>query len=72
MYGVHLSSRPEGRTGIYEKMGTMATKIDQEAKPRSPLNKERILRAAVALADAEGVDSLSMRKRSRVTLPTLG
>jgi AcrR family transcriptional regulator len=62
VYGVHLSSRPEGRTGIHEKMGAMATKIDQEAKPRSPLNKERILRAAVALADADGVDSLSMRK----------
>ena len=43
-------------------MGAMATKIDQEAKPRLPLNKERILRAAVALADADGVDSLSMRK----------
>lgn len=43
-------------------MGAMATKIDQEGKPRSPLNKERILRAAVALADADGVDSLSMRK----------
>jgi len=43
-------------------MGAMATKIDQEAKPRIPLNKERILRAAVALADADGVDSLSMRK----------
>ena len=43
-------------------MGAMATKIDEEAKRRSPLNKERILRAAVALADADGVDSLSMRK----------
>ena len=43
-------------------MGAMATKIDQEAKPRLPLNKERILRAAMALADADGVDSLSMRK----------
>ena len=43
-------------------MGAMATKIDQEAKPRPPLNKERILRAAVALADTDGVESLSMRK----------
>ena len=43
-------------------MGAMATKIDQEAKPRLPLNKERILLTAVALADADGVDSLSMRK----------
>jgi AcrR family transcriptional regulator len=43
-------------------MGAMATKIDQEAKARIPLNKERILRTAVALADADGVESLSMRK----------
>jgi AcrR family transcriptional regulator len=40
----------------------MATKIDPDAKPRIPLNKERILLTAVALADADGVDSLSMRK----------
>ena len=40
----------------------MATKIDPDAKTRIPLNKERILRTAVALADADGVDSLSMRK----------
>jgi AcrR family transcriptional regulator len=43
-------------------MGAMATKIDRETKPRVPLSKERILRTAVALADADGVDSLSMRK----------
>ena len=40
----------------------MATKINQETKPRIPLNKERILRTAVALADADGVDASSMRK----------
>jgi AcrR family transcriptional regulator len=40
----------------------MATKIDPEAQPRVPLSKERILRTAVELADAGGVDSLSMRK----------
>ena len=40
----------------------MATKIDPGAKPRLPLNKERILRTGLALADADGVDSLSMRK----------
>jgi AcrR family transcriptional regulator len=43
-------------------MGAMATKIDPGAKPRLPLNKERILRTGLALADADGVDSLSMRK----------
>lgn len=29
---------------------------------RTPLNRERVLRAAVALADARGIDSLSMRR----------
>jgi len=29
---------------------------------RTPLNRERVLRAAVALADAGGIDSLSMRR----------
>jgi AcrR family transcriptional regulator len=37
----------------------MATKID--ARPREPLTRERVLRAAVALADRAGVESLSMR-----------
>ena len=40
----------------------MATKIDEDAKPRAPLTKERILRAAVELADEGGVESISMRK----------
>jgi AcrR family transcriptional regulator len=31
------------------------------AEPRTPLNRERALRAAVALADGEGIDALSMR-----------
>jgi AcrR family transcriptional regulator len=39
----------------------MATKIDETAR-REPLTKERILRAAVALADEGGVESLSMRR----------
>ena len=39
----------------------MATKIE-EARPREPLTRERILRTAVALADEEGVESLSMRR----------
>jgi AcrR family transcriptional regulator len=40
----------------------MATKIDESARPREPLSRERILRTAVALADEGGVESLSMRK----------
>jgi len=40
----------------------IATKLDGEARPREPLSRERVLRAAVALADEGGVGSLSMRK----------
>src|SRR6266511_3619466 len=40
----------------------MATKIEETAPAREPLTKERILRAAVALADEVGVESLSMRR----------
>lgn len=40
----------------------MATQIDVSAQPRVPLSRERVLRAAVALADQGGVESLSMRK----------
>jgi AcrR family transcriptional regulator len=40
----------------------MATKADPSAAPRTPLTKQRVLRAAVTLADRGGVGSLSMRK----------
>jgi AcrR family transcriptional regulator len=40
----------------------MATKADPSAAPRAPLTKQRVLRAAVTLADRGGVGSLSMRK----------
>jgi AcrR family transcriptional regulator len=40
----------------------MATQIDGAATPREPLSRERILRTAVALADRDGVDALSMRR----------
>jgi len=40
----------------------MATQADVNAQPRVPLSRERILRAAVALADEGGAESLSMRK----------
>ena len=40
----------------------MATQTDPTAKPRSPLTRERVLGAAIALADAGGIDSLTMRK----------
>ena len=31
------------------------------SEPRVPLNRERVFRAAVALADERGIDSLTMR-----------
>jgi AcrR family transcriptional regulator len=40
----------------------MATQVDVNAQPRAPLSRQRVLRAAVALADADGVEALSMRK----------
>jgi AcrR family transcriptional regulator len=40
----------------------MATQVDAAAQPRAPLSKERVLRAAVAVADEGGVDALSMRR----------
>ena len=36
--------------------------LDPGAKPRVQLNRERVLRAAVALADAGGIESLTMRR----------
>ncbi|WP_394813970.1 TetR/AcrR family transcriptional regulator C-terminal domain-containing protein [Streptomyces litchfieldiae] len=40
----------------------MATQAGAVPRPRAPLNRERVLGAAVALADEGGVDALSMRK----------
>ena len=34
----------------------------RRTEPRTPLNRDRVLHAALALADAGGIDSLSMRK----------
>jgi AcrR family transcriptional regulator len=35
------------------------------AQPRTPLSKERVLRAAIDLADESGIDQLSMRRLAR-------
>jgi AcrR family transcriptional regulator len=40
----------------------MATRVKARATVRGPLTRERVLRAAVDLADRDGIDSLSMRK----------
>ena len=40
----------------------MARRIDGSPEPRTPLSKERVLRAAITLADEGGIEALSMRK----------
>ncbi len=40
----------------------MATQRAQAEEPRIPLNRDRVLHAAIALADEGGIESLSMRK----------
>jgi AcrR family transcriptional regulator len=40
----------------------MSTAEPATTEPRAPLSKERVLRAAVTLADRHGLESLSMRK----------
>jgi AcrR family transcriptional regulator len=37
-------------------------RTDSRPRTRAPLNRERVLHAALALADSGGIDSLSMRK----------
>lgn len=40
----------------------MNVQVDQSAGPRVPLSRERVLRAAIGLADRSGIGSLTMRK----------
>lgn len=40
----------------------MATRAETRAEARTPLSKDRVLRAAVRLADKSGIEALSMRK----------
>jgi AcrR family transcriptional regulator len=40
----------------------VATQTDLSPKPRAPLSRERVLRAALVLADMGGIESLTMRK----------
>jgi AcrR family transcriptional regulator len=40
----------------------MPTRPTPNPQSRAPLNRERVLRAAVALADEEGIESLTMRE----------
>lgn len=43
----------------------MTSQTDASAAPRAPLSKERVLRAAVELADGGGLDALSMRRLAK-------
>src|ERR1700681_4261143 len=40
----------------------MSMQTDPSANTRIPLSRERVIRAAIALADASGIESLTMRK----------
>ena len=40
----------------------MATRNEPRTEPRIPLSRERVLRAAVKLADESGIESLTMRR----------
>ena len=40
----------------------MATQIEPKARPRAPLSRQRVLGAAIALADDGGIESMTMRK----------
>ena len=40
----------------------MDTQTDLSLRPRAPLSRERVLRAALVLADTGGIESLTMRK----------
>jgi AcrR family transcriptional regulator len=55
MWGLRLAGRRR----------LMATKPRASATPRLPLNRERVLRAALDLADRDGIEALSMRKLGR-------
>src|SRR5256885_8563748 len=43
----------------------MAAYADSSSQPRTPLSRERVLQAAVRLADDGGIEALAMRKLAR-------
>jgi AcrR family transcriptional regulator len=43
----------------------MATEVEPRPRARDPLTRERVLRAAVDLADREGIEALTMRNLAR-------
>jgi len=40
----------------------MASRVERSAEPRVPLSRDRVLRAAISIADQGGLEALSMRK----------
>lgn len=56
VYGVHLSTT---QTAGGE---SLRTRIEAGGDTRAPLTRDRVLSTAVALADQEGIEALSMRK----------
>ena len=44
----------------------MSTRTEPNAEPRVPLSRERVLSAAITLADERGIASLTMRKLAQV------
>ena len=40
----------------------MASRPERSTQPRVPLSRDRVLRAAINIADGAGLDALSMRK----------
>ena len=49
-------------TGKFEQGAQMRPSTKPTAEVRTPLNRQRVLRTAVVLADESGIDSLTMRK----------
>jgi AcrR family transcriptional regulator len=56
-HAARAGRRPRVRRKCDAYTGTVAA----AEKPRAPLTRERVLRAAVALADEQGIDALTMR-----------
>lgn len=43
----------------------MAVETSASREPRTPMSRERVLRAAIGLADEDGIESLTMRKLAK-------
>jgi len=47
---------------VLERLVQVAIRAEPESEPRLPLSRERVLRAAVKIADQSGIESLTMRR----------